>query len=254
MVKLYSINCGWFIAPGSFFIAGGDESEAVRAPVPAFLIEHPKGKVLFDAGMNQRFNDYMKHSPSAAKGYGVELEAASEISAQLRLLGIDPGAIDFVALSHLHHDHCSGLSLIPNATLLIQAEEYDFACSDPSPAYDKAYFDLGHPVKKIRGEYDVFGDGSLVLFPTPGHTPGHQSARVRLAQGDVILTADCCYTGEVLATHRLTPGSWDRALHLQSLDTLRDLQSAGALIVFGHDVNQSLVTQPEPVLVSSLSR
>jgi glyoxylase-like metal-dependent hydrolase (beta-lactamase superfamily II) len=201
--------------------------------------------------MNMRFKEYMTFtSPSAAAGYGVELDESQEIGARLRSLGVDPAGIDYVALSHLHQDHCAGLSMIPNATLLIQRDEYAFAFDGDNRMYDSSYFDLGHPVKQISGEYDVFGDGTLTLFPTPGHTPGHQSARVRLPGGDVILAADCCYTHEVLDTLRLAPGSHDREQHLRSLRLLRELRAGGARILFGHDPEQPQLTADSSILAA----
>jgi N-acyl homoserine lactone hydrolase len=250
MIKLYAINCGWFIAPAEFFQEGAG-TDRTRAPVPAFLIEHPGGKVLFDTGMTMRFKDYMATSRSAAAGYGVELDESQQINTRLQAMGIEPTDIDYVALSHLHHDHCAGLALIPDATLLIQRSEYEFAYGGGNAMYDKSYFDLGHPVKKLDGEYDLFGDGSLVLFPTPGHTPGHQSARVRLPTGDVILAADCCYVSEVLADFsRLTAGSCDREQHLGSLRLLKDLQGKGSRILFGHDPAQPVLTADQATLVN----
>jgi glyoxylase-like metal-dependent hydrolase (beta-lactamase superfamily II) len=248
MIKLTSINCGWFIAPGSFFLVGGQGTW--RGPVPAFLIEHPRGKLLFDTGMNMRFREYVAASPSAKDGYGVELSPQQQIDARLRALGVDPAQIDYIALSHLHQDHCAGLSLIPNATLLIQRQEHEFAFAADSRLYDRSYFDLGHAVRKIHGEYDVFGDGTVTLFPTFGHSPGHQSARVRLASGDVILAADCCYTHEVLDdVTKLTAASHDREQHLRSLQLLQQLRSSGSRILCGHDPSESLLTSETPTLV-----
>jgi glyoxylase-like metal-dependent hydrolase (beta-lactamase superfamily II) len=248
-IRLIAINCGFFIAPADFFVNGAG-TDKWRGPVPAFLIDHPRGKVLFDVGLNKRFQDYMAVSPSAAAGYGVEFNESQQIDQRLRAFGVDPAEINYIALSHLHHDHCAGLSQIPNATLLIQREEYDFAMANDGNKYDSSYFSLGHPVKKVDGEFDVFGDGTLTLFPTPGHTPGHQSARVRLASGDVILAADCCYVGGILDDfNKLSPGSHDREEHFRSLQLLRDLRSGGSRIIGGHDPAETILTAQTPSLV-----
>jgi glyoxylase-like metal-dependent hydrolase (beta-lactamase superfamily II) len=236
MIKLYAINCGWLTGPAGFFLAG--QTGRLRVPVPAFLIDHPKGKALFDTGLNLRFKQRVEQRGSAA-GFEAELTAAEEIGARLRQMGVDPGEIRWVALSHLHLDHCAGLALVPNATVVVQRAEYLMAHSgDGGPEYDRSYFDLGHPVRQIEGEFDLYGDGSFVLFPTPGHSAGHQSARVRIAGKDVILAGDCCYLRSTLNELTLPSHSHDGEAHLASILRLRGLRDAGARIVFGHDPEQ----------------
>jgi glyoxylase-like metal-dependent hydrolase (beta-lactamase superfamily II) len=85
------------------------------------------------------------------------------------------------------------------------------------------------------GVHDVFGDGAVECLPTHGHTPGHQSLRLRLASGDVVLTADACYLRRTLDSLALPPVVDDRAAALASLEKLRALAAAGARLSFGHD-------------------
>ena len=101
--------------------------------------------------------------------------------------------------------------------------------------FNRADFDLGHKVIQIDGEHDLFGDGSVVCLPTYGHTPGHQSLRVRLGSGDVVLAADACYFCRTLRERRLPQRVYDRHAMLDSLDRLARLEAAGARIFFGHD-------------------
>jgi N-acyl homoserine lactone hydrolase len=90
-------------------------------------------------------------------------------------------------------------------------------------------------VIQIDGEHDLFGDASVVCLPTYGHTPGHQSLKVRLASGDVVLAADACYVCRTLRERRLPTSVHDRQAMLDSLDHLARLEAAGARIFFGHD-------------------
>lgn len=101
--------------------------------------------------------------------------------------------------------------------------------------YNARDFDLGHKLHLIDGEHDVFGDGSVMCLPTHGHTAGHQSLRVRLDSGDVVLAADACYFCQTLRERRLPRYVHDREAMLASLDRLEALERAGARIFFGHD-------------------
>ena len=87
----------------------------------------------------------------------------------------------------------------------------------------------------MDGEHDVFGDGSVVCLPTHGHTPGHQSLRLRLDGGEVVLAADACYFCRTLRERRLPRYVHDREAMLASLDRLEALERGGAHIFFGHD-------------------
>jgi glyoxylase-like metal-dependent hydrolase (beta-lactamase superfamily II) len=93
-------------------------------------------------------------------------------------------------------------------------------------------------VQLVDGEHDVFGDGSVVCLPTPGHTAGHQSLRVRTDEREIVLTGDACYFRETLETSRLPLFGFDRDQQLASLELLRRLEADGAHLHFGHDLAQ----------------
>jgi glyoxylase-like metal-dependent hydrolase (beta-lactamase superfamily II) len=252
VLSVTSINCGFFLAPASFFLADGGAHQ-MRAPVPCFLVEHPRGKVLFDTGMNTYMRDFVNSSPQASLGFGVELDETQQIGARLRALDVSPGDIDFVALSHLHADHCAGLADVPNATMIIQQAERDAAFGEDSPMYDRTYFDIGHPVKTIDGAHDVFGDGSVMLVPTPGHSAGHQSMLVRLPGGKVVLAGDCCYLTDVLDDEAKLPlsTSADPDEHLRSLRLLRDMRDRGDRVVCGHDPAEPALSAQVPTPIGA---
>jgi glyoxylase-like metal-dependent hydrolase (beta-lactamase superfamily II) len=90
-------------------------------------------------------------------------------------------------------------------------------------------------LRLVDGEHDVFGDGSVVCLPTHGHTPGHQSLKLRLEGGDVVLAADSCYFCRTLRERRLPRFAYDKEQMLISLDRLEVLETGGARIFFGHD-------------------
>ena len=237
-LQVYALTCGWLEGDFGRLMEGGEGR--IRLPIPAFLIEHPKGTALFDAGMHPD----CQHDPAGRLGprvaglFGFDYHPGEEIGARLRALGHDPGRIALLINSHFHFDHCGGNAQIPNATLIAQRREWN-AGMDPDDGtrsgFDRRDFDLGHKLRLVDGEHDVFGDGSVVCLPTYGHTPGHQSLKLRLPGGDIILAADSCYFCRTLRERRLPRFVYDRAQTLASLDRISALEAGGARIFFGHD-------------------
>jgi N-acyl homoserine lactone hydrolase len=237
-MRLFAFTCGRLEGDLSHLMEGGEGR--VRLPIPAYLIEHPRGTALFDTGMHPD----CQHDPAGRVSrrvmqlFSFDYHPGEEIAARLKAIGRDPAKIDLVINSHFHFDHVGGKALIPNATMVVQRREWE-AGTDPDIAarrgFDRRDFDLGHKRLLLDGEHDVFGDGSVVYLPTPGHTPGHQSLRVRLGSGEVVLAADSCYFCRTLRERRLPQFCDDRAAMLASLDRLADLERLGARIFFGHD-------------------
>ncbi|MBO0735821.1 MAG: N-acyl homoserine lactonase family protein [Alphaproteobacteria bacterium] len=236
--KLYAMTCGWLTGELGRLMEGGKGK--ANLPIPAYLIEHPKGTALFDTGMHPA----CQHDPAGRVGpriaglFGFNYHAGEEISARLAALGRDPCRIDLIIASHLHFDHVGGNALIPNATVIVQRREWE-AGMDADIAsqrgFDRQDYDLGHKVLQIDGEHDVFGDGSVICLPTYGHTPGHQSLKLRLSAGETVLAADACYFCRTLRERRLPRYAYNRAAMHASLDRLARLEARGARIVFGHD-------------------
>ncbi len=232
MIALYAFTCGWITMPLRSFIA--DEAKTpFRVPVPAYLIEHEKGLAVFDTGLGIPAATAL----NAMKGVAAEFDALADVGARLRAAGFDPGAVRFIVNSHLHSDHSGGNVALPNATVVIQAPEWDAARAG-GEAYEGGMFDAGHPVLKLNGEHDLFGDGAVMLFPTPGHTPGHQCARVLLESGPVVLAGDCCYMRRTLDDLALPRITADPETHLKSIKALRAMRDRGDRIFYGHDPEQ----------------
>lgn len=237
-LRLFAFTCGWVTAEFGRLMAGGEGE--ITVPVPVFLIEHPKGRALFDAGLHPdcRRDPVGRLGPRLAGLFKIGLGEGEEVSARLAAIGRDPAGIDLLINSHFHFDHVGGNALVPNATMVVQRREWE-AATDPDRAlrhgYDRRDFDLGHKRRLIDGEYDVFGDGSVVCLPTHGHTPGHQSLKLQLAGGEVVLAADACYFCRTLRERRLPRHVDDRDAMLSSLNCLARLEALGARIFFGHD-------------------
>ena len=239
-MKLHPLTCGWLTGARGGFLEG--EAGELRVPVLAWLVEHPKGTLLFDAGMHPEAAD----DPAARLGYladmfRVELTHEETIAARLRERDIDPERIDWLVNSHLHFDHAGGNAEVPNARLVVQRHEWE-AGADPDLVRQNGFashdYDLGHELTLADGEHDVFGDGRVVCIPTHGHTPGHQSLRVRLDSGEYVLASDACYLRRTLEALHLPGVVYDRDGMLESLHRLRALRDAGATVYFGHDPEQ----------------
>jgi len=240
-IELHAMTCGWLEASLGLFVAGAPGR--IRVPVPSFLIRHPRGVVVFDSGLHRA----LQHDPEARVGaiarvFQISFAPGEELAARLAALAVDPAEVRWLVTSHLHFDHVGGNAQLPNARWLLQRREWEAAGDADWRARnfcDPRDYDLGHDRVLADGEHDLFGDGSLVCLPTFGHTPGHQSLRVRGALRstgrDVVLTADACYLRRTLADGVLPPIVHDADAMRASLARLRALRDAGARLVFGHE-------------------
>ena len=238
MPTLTRLDCGRLEGDLAMFETGA--AGPVTLPVNAWLVRHPKGTVLFDCGMPATFTAATDRTERISKFLAIDFAGADTVAAQLEDQEQDPGRVDIVVVSHLHFDHVGGLSMVPNARVIIQRAEWEAglaAAENPATVHPREDFDLGHDLLLIDGEHDVFGDGAVVCIPTPGHTAGHQSLKVRLATGqEIVLTSDCCYFARTLDGGALPTFGHDLERQGESLGRLRKLRDAGARIIPGHDL------------------
>jgi len=229
-VRLFGFTVGHVHMPLSFFLDG--ESGEISAPVTAFLIDHPRGLVLFDTGLGQRF---VRPAGTQRESF-IDIEQGDTMVERVRAIGVDPADIRWIIASHLHADHAGGNVSFPNATIIINEAEQEYAKAHADGAlYCLEEFDTGQPFLKVRDEHDLFGDGTVLIFPTPGHTPGHQSARVKTDGGDIVLTGDCCNLRRSLDEFRLPDHCHNADQSLASLKLLASIQKGGARIFPSHD-------------------
>ncbi len=248
-MRLFAMTCGWLTAATGMFLEGVEGT--LRVPVPAFLIEHPDGLVLFDSGLHVDVAaDPVARLGLASSFFTADFAPDQGVAARLSVLGVDAARVRYLINSHLHFDHSGGNAAIPNAQLVVQRAEWTAGHSAEQirrNAYDPRDYDLGHDVLAMDGEHDLFGDGRVVCIPTPGHTPGHQSLRVELASGPVVLAADACYLRRTLDELHLPPIVSDPDAMRASLHRLRALQVAGARIFYGHDPEFWATLPPAPL-------
>ncbi|HKN00903.1 MAG TPA: N-acyl homoserine lactonase family protein [Candidatus Binataceae bacterium] len=238
-VRIHPMVCGWLEVDTKFLL--DQQPGRVKIPIPSFLIDHPKGQAVFDTGLHRSLQTNSDRIGDLARVFTVHYRQGEDLGGRLRARGFEPERIDYLINSHLHFDHAGGNADVPNAKLVIQRREWE-AGADPGlirkNGYNRADFDLGHQLKLIDGEHDLFGDGSVVCIPTYGHTAGHQSLRVRLDSGETVLTADSCYMRKVLDEMVLPPFADSYDAMRQVIERFRTMERAGARLIFGHDPAQ----------------
>jgi glyoxylase-like metal-dependent hydrolase (beta-lactamase superfamily II) len=216
-----------------------DCGEQMFIPYTFWAIEHERGWVLIDCGPHPE----LAESPEARLGAQAEMSDVrvrgdDDVAARLATIGVDPAEVTDVIATHLHYDHCGGLGLLPMATVHVQRAELDFAAAPPE--YQAAAYTPDDWASVERwavhdGEHDLFGDGSIVMIPTPGHTPGHMSVLVRLPEATVICVVDAAYHPEKMAERKLPGYLWNPDALLAGWERLERLQAeTDAHLTFSH--------------------
>ena len=204
-LRLYVIDCGRLkVDDPSRFDFKKEELATLDLSVGCYLIVHPKGTLIWDTGA---VPDYM--FPTTGEP-GVKFYGSSKVTLtkQLAAIGYAPEAIKYLALSHYHWDHVANASLFEHSTWLVSKPEYYTLFSSGLPQRtDEGLFKKLADTKKIflpDTDYDVFHDGSVVIKPTPGHTPGHRVLFLKLAKtGPVVLSGDLYHYPEELNVDRV---------------------------------------------------
>lgn len=213
------------------------DGEAKNLTGSCYLIRHGEDYMLWDAGLPKSMID----EPVSAHGVSTSLKRS--LVDQLVELGIETHQISKVAISHYHYDHAGQLPDFPDATLLISAKDWEVVARRDTSV---PFFQLPNfapwlsgdgNVQPIAKDLDVFGDGSVQIKATPGHTPGHNVLLVRLPEtGDVLLTGDLYHFEAQAVNHGVPQYNYSRVETLASMarfdQTARNLD---ALVVIQHD-------------------
>jgi len=250
MLRVYALSCGSLEFDRRLFFPAEAPGTPLVAPVSSYLVVHAKGKLVFDTGIScdALADPAGRLGKRVASLFAIRSGAAEDVVSQLAALAIRPDDIRYVVNSHFHFDHCGCNASFPRAQFLVQRAELAIARAERNRYNAK---DWDHPLeyREVDGEHDVFGDGSVVCIPTYGHTPGHQSLRVRTDKSEIVLTGDACYFCRTLKERRLPARAFDKAQMLASLDRLEALEKGGAKLIFGHDPEfwKSVPQGPQPL-------
>lgn len=187
--KLYILNCGeGTTSDMSRWTPGLNEGKAMDFVDTCYLIKRTQGWFLWDTGIADAVAS-MPKGLVPADPKAVVWRRPKTLAAQLDQLGVKPADVKWIGISHTHPDHIGNVEMFPQATLYVQKAEYDWPGANNQPRFKPS-----HPVELLSGDKDVFGDGSLTILSTPGHTPGHQSLLVKLPKtGAVVLSGDAVH-------------------------------------------------------------
>jgi N-acyl homoserine lactone hydrolase len=226
-------------------------------PVPAFLVRHPSaGAILVDTGLHPSIaSGGAENFGGVANRFGhPALEAGEDVPAQLRERGLDPGEIPIVVMTHMHIDHTSAISEFASSTFVVSETEWNAAAAGPRPllnGYRREHYDYAFDYRTVDFDragidsyasfgrtFDLFGDGSIHLAYTPGHSVGHVSVVCRLKQRDFVIGGDAMYMrGQLDGDLAMPPRPFDAHNLRRSLQELRlfQRQFPDAIITPGHD-------------------
>jgi N-acyl homoserine lactone hydrolase len=237
-LRMYTLDCGSFDAAdmAMFSDTGEFDKQPGKLVATCFLLVHPRGILLWDTGLT----DGLAAMPDGfTDPFGIKLKVTKTLGAQLTELGLKPTDITYVAFSHLHADHTGNANLFTSSTWIMGKPELAWAQGKPTPGGVDPKTISGHKKAKlqfIQFDHDVFGDGSVRILRTPGHTPGHQVLLVSLAKsGKVLLSGDLFHT-RAAATKSLVPlYNESRSDTLASIDRVNKLLKAqNARLVVQH--------------------
>ena len=233
--KLYILNCGEGVAGDiSRWSPGVNVGKTMDFVDNCYLIRHATGWLLWDTGVTDAIAA-MPNGQAPADPRMTHWKRPKTLASQLEQLGVKPSDITFLAVSHTHPDHIGNVELFPQAMLLVQKSEYEW----PNPL-GVGRFKPEHPVTKLEGDHDVFGDGSVMIIATPGHTPGHQSLPVKLRKtGALVLTGDAVHFKDNWDNRRVPSGNIDKDKTGASMQRIADiLAKEQAQLWINHDKAQ----------------
>ena len=249
-IRLYVFDCG--VIRGldlALFNFKKEELATTDLAVPCYLVVHPKGTLIWDVGVipDRAFKDDgapVTQGPSTA---------TKPLKTQLAEIGYSPADITYLALSHYHSDHIANANEFASATWLVRQVERDamFAAKPPALVNPALYSALKNSKTVILAtdEYDVFGDGSVIIKAAPGHTPGHQVLIMKLAKtGRVMLAGDLYHYPEERKLNRVPTFEFDKKQSLASRAMIEAyVKKTGTQLWIEHDfaANSKLKKAPK---------
>jgi len=246
--RLYRLDCGHSLANDeSVWTPGENVGRSIEFSSTCWLIKHGSDWLLWDTGVPESTLNDPRGWSTLPKLIVYHLNRS--LTDQFAEIGLKPGDIGRVAISHTHGDHIGNMGLFPDSAILMQRAEYTWVHSPDGPndnvnqlmALARKLLGTPKNLQLIDGDTDVFGDGSVTLFSTPGHTPGHQSLLVHLKKsGFIILSGDVAHLEENFEKDIVPTLNTDKAASIASMERVRRLIATyKAKFFINHDKSQT---------------
>jgi len=238
-LRLYIFDCGVIhTTNGDAYSLKKEEMASTEMSIPCILVAHPKGTLMWDNG----YIPDRAFPPGGGPAASGVVTQEKPLLPQMAAIGYAPGDITYLSMSHYHGDHVANASLFASATWLVRKVERDRMFSDtPIPRSDPANYSALKTSKTIlldKEEWDVFGDGTVVIKSTPGHTPGHNVLFLKLKKtGPVVLSGDLYHYPEERTLARLPVAEFNKEQTAASRAELEIfLKKTGAQLWIEHDI------------------
>jgi len=242
--RLYVLDCGTMMIRDMalFSDTGKYDGQTGSVVDPCFLVQHPRGLLLWDAGLGDAFVGH--DVPANADGVAIHVERP--LQQQLAELGVTPSDVTYMAFSHFHRDHTGNANAFTHSTWILNQTELTWALSTPTPRIVDPETISGYRTARtlmIDGDHDVFGDGLVRILKTPGHTPGHQVLLLKLVRtGSVLLSGDL-YHLRTDRPSRSGGGAQLMVVNVSRADTLASMDRVEGLI---RNLHARLIVQHDP--------
>ncbi|MEZ5893156.1 MAG: N-acyl homoserine lactonase family protein [Parvularculaceae bacterium] len=236
-LRLWRLDCGGMIIDDISYFSDAFAYEGRPAEIGngCYLIQHGDAYMLWDAGLPR---DYLNNKTADEDGWLSFVTVT--IADQLALIGVTPDQINFLGLSHFHGDHVGQADEFQTATLLISGADASAIRGKPSGNASRRlapWFGGGSTMIEFSGDHDVFGDGSVIILATPGHTPGHSSLLIRLKEtGPIILTGDLFHFRSEIGRRNVSRWNTSRADTLASIERFEGIvENLRPVVIVQHD-------------------
>jgi glyoxylase-like metal-dependent hydrolase (beta-lactamase superfamily II) len=246
--KLYRLDGGHSLANDeSVWTPGENVGRSIQFSSTCWLVQHGSEWLLWDTGVPESALHDPKGWSTLPKLIVYHLDRS--LTDQLAEIGLKTTDMTYVAVSHTHGDHIGNMRLFQDSTILIQRAEYAWISSPDGPndnvnqlkALARNLMGTPKHLDLLDGDTDVFGDGSVTLVSTPGHTPGSQSLMVHLRNsGFIILSGDVVHLEENFEKDTVPSLNTDKAASIASMERVRRMIATyKAKFFINHDKAES---------------
>ena len=232
-IRVYILDCGTIaVSDMDAFSSSGDYAKIQKTlSSSCYLIRHEKGDLIWDTGLPTAL---FGKKPTVNGVFTVSLEKT--MHQQLKEIDVDPLEIKYISVSHSHFDHVGQISSFPKSTWLVNDKEEKAMFSTEEKS--KIYVDFKNLKRKVfKGDYDVFGDGSVMILDMPGHTEGHTVLKVKLKKtGIILLSGDLYHQIKSRELKRVPKFNYDEKVTRKSMKKFEEIvKSTNAKVIIQHD-------------------